>query len=1237
MLRLVAYQAVCQAELNNLDQRKTQTNMITLIRSFLLRVALGTLLALALMNVTSTLAQVVTPVSVTASSVYSAGQNPVNLINGNGLLGTGDILTRTHDANSTASTMWHSSGGAVNTNVLIFDLGAQFTLTAADIWQMNQPCCLGRGVKTFGLFVSSNTTDPITSYVGTFSLNQGSGTTNEHAQRLVFSASNVRCVMFACSNDWNNLANDYVGLSEVRFEGTAPPNIAQQPQSATNYVWGVQTFSVTAGGSTPLAYQWYRDGAPPTAIAGATNASYIIDPVTNSSAGGYLVVVTNLLGSATSVVATLTVSNPPPDITSALLAYFPFDETNGTSAADASGNGVSATLFNFPTDDSMWVTGRVGRALEFNALDTVNNNQVITDTALNLANEDFFTFAFWAKRRSDNNPFNPRFVGPVSPVDGQYWVLWSPANHGVGFYPPVASPEPIRDVWQHFVVTYDRLAGKYETYVDGRKKSEATSTSYLKTSPAGRQWAIGCKEVLTAFTDPWRGFLDDMRIYNRILLPGDVKALYEVAGSVAPSFSVQPQSVSIFVGEMLRLRSAVDGTPPITYQWYRYRTNILVNAADLTLVLTNVQAGDAGDYTLVAANALKAATSAVAHVTVTPVTSVTNGLAGYWKFDEASGATAADSSGEGNLGTVNNSLLDGGHWTSAGKVGGALTFRGPSLGDDYVVVPNWPKALNGTMTLSAWVWAEALPDQARIACGGSGGDGIGQFLFTQSTGGNDLRGYVQSSARVTSDTRENVMFPTNSWQHVVLVADGTTCHIYRNGVEVGSVAYDGTLFNPTNALSIGARLTADDSAAESGWWQGKIDDVAYWTRGLSASEVFELFAAGSAGRQVTTGDIYATSPPMITVQPQGGSVYLHESISAQVSATGVTPLTYQWWKDGGPIANATNRVFINPSADFSAGGNYAVVITAGNGGSVTSAPAAISISAPTPQPDTGLVLYLKLDEKSGPTAADSTTNADNGSLVNFLNPDTNWVPGVINGALSFSQGAPNSDAIAVSAQPYLDFGTDAFSLSLWAKGSSVQTASGGLLCKGLGGGGEAYCIDIWNSSYRFFVRNSLGQANAANMIPSGVIPNSQWQHLAVTYDPTLGQSRMYVNGALVGTAATADAVFSNADTLDIGARQYQGGYTLNWAGLLDDVRVYGRAITPLEIRALSYQGHPPTLTIAPAGGKVAISWPLEAVGYELQSSSTLVGGSWSTASGVTTNSVTLTPSGSAQYYRLHRK
>src|SRR5262245_65130255 len=84
---------------------------------------IGLCIALAGLTAGAT-AGVVTPISDTASSFYGAMQDPANLINGNGLLGNpSDVLSQTHSNNASAAGMWHSSGGAVNTNWVSFDLG----------------------------------------------------------------------------------------------------------------------------------------------------------------------------------------------------------------------------------------------------------------------------------------------------------------------------------------------------------------------------------------------------------------------------------------------------------------------------------------------------------------------------------------------------------------------------------------------------------------------------------------------------------------------------------------------------------------------------------------------------------------------------------------------------------------------------------------------------------------------------------------------------------------------------------------------------------------------------------------------------------------------------------------------------------------------------------------------------------------------------------------------------------
>jgi hypothetical protein len=86
----------------------------------------------------------------------------------------------------------------------------------------------------------------------------------------------------------------------------AAPSITAQPTSQSTLVAQTATFTVTAAGSAPLAYQWQRNGTP---IAGATTSSYTTPAATLADSGGvFVVVVSNAAGSTTSNSATLSVT-----------------------------------------------------------------------------------------------------------------------------------------------------------------------------------------------------------------------------------------------------------------------------------------------------------------------------------------------------------------------------------------------------------------------------------------------------------------------------------------------------------------------------------------------------------------------------------------------------------------------------------------------------------------------------------------------------------------------------------------------------------------------------------------------------------------------------------------------------------------------------------------------------------------------------------------------------------------
>ena len=90
--------------------------------------------------------------------------------------------------------------------------------------------------------------------------------------------------------------------------GNTAPTIITHPANQSVTVGSSASFSVVAGGTSPLTYQWRKDGTP---INGATSAGYTLTATVAGDAGSYSVVVTNAQGSATSNGATLTV-NPVP-------------------------------------------------------------------------------------------------------------------------------------------------------------------------------------------------------------------------------------------------------------------------------------------------------------------------------------------------------------------------------------------------------------------------------------------------------------------------------------------------------------------------------------------------------------------------------------------------------------------------------------------------------------------------------------------------------------------------------------------------------------------------------------------------------------------------------------------------------------------------------------------------------------------------------------------------------------
>jgi len=201
-----------------------------------------------------------------------------------------------------------------------------------------------------------------------------------------------------------------------------------------------------------------------------------------------------------------------------------------------------------------------------------------------------------------------------------------------------------------------------------------------------------------------------------------------------------------------------------------------------------------------------------------------SGLVGYWKFNENSGTTAADSSGNSNTGT----LTSGATW-GVGQSGAATSLDGS---DDYVQVgPQASLAITSAGTFSAWIYptgAGSLGTYGGIIVNKEGeyevarfADGTIQWAFANTNPGWNWinSGYVA---------------PLNQWTHVALVYDSGVVKTYINGVLTHTYNGSGSIGDidgSQNDFRIGGRQSASHN------FQGRIDEVKVYNRALSATEV----------------------------------------------------------------------------------------------------------------------------------------------------------------------------------------------------------------------------------------------------------------------------------------------------------------------------------------------------------------------------------------------------------------
>jgi len=245
--------------------------------------------------------------------------------------------------------------------------------------------------------------------------------------------------------------------------------------------------------------------------------------------------------------------------------------------------------------------------------------------------------------------------------------------------------------------------------------------------------------------------------------------------------------------------------------------------------------------------------------------------------------------------------------------------------------------------------------------------------------------------------------------------------------------------------------------------------------------------------------------------------------------------------------------------------------------------------------DPDLLVWWKFDETSGTTAADSSGNGRDGTLDG--NPQ--WVPGKLNGALEFD--GQGDHVIDDDAENYLN-GLSALTACMWIKSDSASTDAGFIICEQPDGGDNIITMRYDAAGATSGGTNLLKMAVVApndeqQLESSSNLQTTEWQHVCMTWS-TGQQLKFYVNGVEDTPQANdgpRSVTTSDVTTLIVGA----GGKDDNfggegWDGLIDDVRIYSRALTVEEIQQVMV-GIPPGVASNPSPADEATDVPRDVV------------------------------------------
>jgi hypothetical protein len=666
-----------------------------------------------------------------------------------------------------------------------------------------------------------------------------------------------------------------------------------------------------------------------------------------------------------------------------LVGEWALNESGSTvTASDSSANSNDGTLTDmnfypdFNSSGGILSTG----AMEFDGAGDYVDLGDMNNAVEGLAG---FSVSAWVKTPELNADSGTRTIlskaGTGPDTFGVYWgtnenlyfVVRNTSNiEGQGIWTDGLLNEP--NVWKHIVGVYNGT--HVQIYGDGvaRDATPGALTGVSQSSTLPVTIGAGSDQDV----DFWNGTIDEVGIYNRSLSAEEILRLYNMG---IANHSVFNNNWNCSTGSIQRFDNAScwsKGAVPVAYDNVIFNgtgsDDVNVTRETMPQYLNNFSVGGSYGGSIYMNKLFGVGTRELEGQGVSMT-----GLIGLYHLnnDSSLGENSThvyDSSGNGN----NGSVVDNATFITAGRKGaGGYEFDGAG---DYILIDNKTDFDDlSAITVSTWIKpttsvsrTEAIVSKYSDASGAASDWRIAYNTYSDSY---ERFTYAANTLPTTywagsTDWKVPGTY-SGKYNHVVWVINGTDSRIYIDGVLEGSPhARVGGLQGSSTIPRIGADHN------DKNYFNGSIDEVAIWSRGLSAEEVMELYLEGTQYWNVT-GNIDVSN----------GTVYVYGDYPYNTSVNGEGQV---WTSVNGNISVGSSGVIDGVGLGFPlstgpgyfdsgrygaahggfAGGQYSVTQVYGN----SSAPTSLGSGSDHSIGKGGSA--IKLDASSGTIKVDGVIN-----------------------------------------------------------------------------------------------------------------------------------------------------------------------------------------------------------------------------------------------------------------------